>query len=343
MATERLITIGSSGKNYTTLVAAEDGEDNTGDIVTSNEYVTFTCYDPADVAVLTINGWTTGVNNWIEFISHSTFRHAGVYDANKTKLAVASNYAYLNTITEEFVRFDGIQFVNSGTPSPGGINVNFTGTGEIRVSNCLIFNSVVVSGDRAGIILDDVLGASSVVKIWNNVIWDQRIGIGIDFTTNTGHILAIYNNTIIDCGTSGGYSGFRIVDSAADILLYMKNNLVNHSLGYINYNVTAFTTRNYKTNLSEDATAPTTSPDTGTINTAITFADEAGKNFGLVGTLPGTNLSADPDGFINITTDIKGVTRTEWSIGAFEYVAADGLSIPVAKHVRSLSPNFHVY
>jgi len=325
MATERLITIGSSGKNYTTLVAAEDGEDNTGDIVTSNEYVPFTCYDPADTGMLTITGWTTGADNYISFVVNSAYRHIGVYDAAKAKIAFANNYGYVITITEEFVRIDGLQVINSGTPNAGVIYGNQAGTGEIRINNCILACSAGVSSDRRGVNLDDIASNNNVFKIWNNVIYNCQGGIWMEYTTGTGHIFAIYNNTIID---SGAYAGIRIIDAVGDMSVYLKNNLIQGA--NTNYNVTAFTTRNYKTNLSEDATAPTTSPDTGTINTAITFADEPGDNFGLVGTLPGTNLSTDADGFINITTDIKGVTRNEWSIGAFEYVAAGGLSIPVA-------------
>ena len=273
----------------------------------------------ADTTALIIDGWTTTSAFYIYIHTSAAGRHAGVYNTGKYRLQLAADYDYIFTITEEFVRVEGLQVYNTGTPNSGCIVLNYASAGETRISHNIV--KVISSEARNGIELAPA--ASSTIKIWNNVIYNFYAGIFFSFG-NAGQVIAIYNNTVVDC--SG--KGIDVDDSVGDVSLYLKNNLVQGAV--TNYFITAFTTRNYKTNLSEDATVPATSPDTGTASTAITFVDETGDNFGLTASLAGTNLSTDADGKINIATDIKGVTRTEWSIGAFEYVAAGGLSIPVA-------------
>jgi hypothetical protein len=125
--------------------------------------------------------------------------------------------------------------------------------------------------------------------------------------------------------------GIGITDSVGDVSLYLKNNIVQGAV--TNYSITSFTTLSTATNISEDAT----SPDASFRSKVVTFENEGADDFHLgsgdsEARGNGTDLSTDGDGQLNISDDIDGDARSAWDIGADEFVAAGGISIPVVYH-----------
>jgi len=281
-------------------------------------------------SVVTIDGWTTAVDNYIRIYTTSAARHNGAWsdvigiDALGTWSDVSGVYTMevngtnLIDIKENYVRIKGLQLhlINS-TDITGirGINI------DPQVANTgIIINSNIIRGTISGTSSEGIgiYGNDSEItaKIYNNIIYgfiNGSVANNAGVKTATGGTYYIYNNTIY-----GNYEG---VNASAGTVV-AKNNLCNgNTTDYLG----SFSTAS-RNNLSEDTTAP----EYGNYyqSKQVTFEDEAGTppDYRLAAAdaeakETGTSLLADPNGFLSFSEDISGETRPIgdlWDIGADE-------------------------
>ncbi|MBN2566818.1 hypothetical protein JXB02_01875, partial [Candidatus Woesearchaeota archaeon] len=332
-------TVNSIKRAFNSLSAAESGASGAAYLGTSNltqvnVTLNLACYgDGSDAAAVTVDGYVTGEENYINIYTPwnssevgASQRHDGVWDSGAYRLELASTVAVLS-ISDQHVRIDGLQINNTYDPDlagPDGINV--AEGADVRISNNIITRTgdgTPSSDGECGIYADNI-AANSVVRIWNNIIYDYGISIFSDYVSSTGSTFYVYDNTIVD----SFMQGVQIRDSVGDANLYLKNNLVFGSLGpFGNYFVTTFTNSNCSNNMGNGSSAPCSDPnyvECGDDGTDI-FVDYANDDFHIKKTSDatdkGADLSADP--YHSIIYDIDGDARSvPWDIGADELSGA---------------------
>ena len=106
MADERLVTVKSSGGDYTSLAAAIAGE--AGDLVAADEWLHIECYAMSDTTQTTISGFTTSSDCHILVEAPVSERHSGVWDTNKYRITCLT---YLGTVrvVQSHVKVEGLQ------------------------------------------------------------------------------------------------------------------------------------------------------------------------------------------------------------------------------------------
>ncbi len=213
---------------------------------------------------------------------------------------------------------EGIVFIE-GTSEPSSA-ISFSSIGTefdciIRRNICKGLDAFISQGDST---------LNAGLKIYNNILYDITAGAGILINAACPDAV-IANNTVQNC-----QYGF----SCGNFELTIKNNL---TYGAAFRNIGGATIGN--NNADSDNTGEDADWGGGGANNVPGIADPfnnlAADDFtitalGDIGTA-GLDLSGD------FTTDFFGVTRINWTIGAYEYVTPSGPSIPVVmNHYRRL-------
>ena len=281
----------------------------------------------ADTTAVTINGWTTGPNNYIRVYTTPTARHNGTSNTGY-KFNASGFWSAILNIAEDYVRIDGLIITYSSdftTP------IAYTGAGELQLSNNIIYSTATAKYNGIDFANLGSIGNNGVVKIWNNIIYDMGSypAIYANNWDKTGLTFIVYNNTVSNSGgifDMGALTFDNFVGS-----LYLKNNTVQSgTAGYKDYllNPTTLVTAN---NISKD----NTSPDASFRNKTVTFVDAANKDFHLAPTDTaakdaGVDLAGDIwiPASAGMTKDIDGQYRGTqattttgglgWDIGADE-------------------------
>ncbi|MFA6183742.1 MAG: hypothetical protein WC682_01415 [Parcubacteria group bacterium] len=345
---------------YTSVSLAEAGTKNTSipitfnggnrDLVTNNEQWNLACYAngvTADTTSVIITGWTTAQQDFIKIYTPvsttevgTSQRHGGKWDSGFFRM---ENISYSLYISVDNIVIDGIQFYNSNNVGNSS-GIYLTGAGGIEniTFSGNIFRGLGSYSDgnlHSGISATGLTPtAGSVVKIYNNIVYDfsgsSLSGIGINAVKGT-RTYYIYNNTVYNIV---GY-GINNYSAAAVVA---KNNIVqNCTDGYVG----TFTSSDY--NISDIA-----ADNTGGAHdkqATVAFADTANKDFHLAPTdtaakNSGVDLSADAN--LPITTDIDGQTRIAtpgFDIGADE--AANAVYYSVGQSTADLktgTPNVSI-
>jgi len=316
---------------YTSLANAESGDENDGidddleafeswtdgkDLVTSGEQWNIACYaDAADTTAVTIDGWTTGANNYIKVYTPvytsevgESQRHEGAWGSEKYMLQ--GSFANINvlSISAEYIKIDGLQIKNtSSNPNSSGLrmNVNFQ----------TVSNSIVIVGNGSG----DVSAALSFGG-WGPSEWNYFYNsVFINYSSNSGGIavtgsgsvpVTLYNCTMISNGGESVYFS-RDYQVAINSLAYSESGTAFVNGGSWSSSCAY--------NASNDETAP---GNNSKINQTFSFVDDANDDFHLSSTDTaakdaGTDLSNDPN--LPFTNDIDDDEREgSWSIGADE-------------------------
>jgi len=187
---------------------------NSTNLVSGHYVLNLPCYSDseADTSAVTIDGWTTGANNYIKIYTpadtttevNTSQRHNGKWDDHKYRL-VTSNTASI-TIAENYVKILGLQIhstaingVDQGTILG---RMSDAGTSEIEIGHNIL-RGPGNSGGTARIDGYQVRGTTptSVSKVYNNVIYDfasTAQGGGIT-TWDADNTTYAYNNTIVNC------------------------------------------------------------------------------------------------------------------------------------------------
>jgi hypothetical protein len=329
---------------YTSLYNAERGVENEGlddalenfdewiggrDLVCINKVWNIACYaDGVDTDYVTIEGWTTGENNYIRIYTPVSAaeagvsqRHSGVWTQDAYAMMVDT--AYLRSplrILEGYVRVEGLQIGCIASSNRWHVGIDVTpssSASDIQVSNNIITGDFSGTADFLfGIKIGDSLVRPGTARIWNNIIYGiKRQGAirsgGIYNYDTPLQCSYIYNNTVYDCTV-----GIRNAGANGGAVL-LKNNLCNGNIiDYLGY----FTMTS--NNISEDST----SPDPDYRNTAVAFVNKEGYDLRLSGSDTsaidnGADLSSDL--YLPFSTDILNNERPSfgWDIGAYEYIA----------------------
>lgn len=107
MATTVVKTIKPSGGDYTSLSAAEAGEQR--DFVTLNEIAALECYSMSDTTPVLVDGSISDSAHYMRIYTPTSERHNGKWDVTKYRLEPDAQYASVLDIRDPFCRVDGLQ------------------------------------------------------------------------------------------------------------------------------------------------------------------------------------------------------------------------------------------
>ncbi len=318
MATLRTVTVRPSGGDYTSLSAAESGEQ--ADLVSLDRQLDIECYAMEDTTAVNMDGWTTDATRYIRIYTPASERHDGKWNTSKYRLSVTSGTIHAIQISSgaDHVRIDGLQImIRATTGLQDAIWMPSVNTNNLRrITNCIIKSDDANNTSQAmGV---RTYGASSITEVWNCIFYDFADGVLGDAAINFRYANTSY---IYNCTFVNNYVGISIHTSSGGTV-YAKNCLfsANSSDTYgavqanCDYNATNNSSLGYTSN-THDRTSQT-----------FTFVDAANDDFHLAPTDAGArNYGVSDPGSGLFSTDIDGQTRSgTWDIGADEYVASGG-------------------
>ena len=319
MATEHITVVDpdqGAGYDYVSLSAWEaDFGDTTGNLPSDDMIAVAKCRctgGTADV-VVSIEGWTVDSTRYIKIWTdpEEGYRHNGTYQTgNKYRIANSTDWVDALYSAVGYIQIIGIQ-VYLGSSAASGIKISQE-IGAALIDKCLITGS---TGDKGIFVRSDC--------VRNCIIYNLTIGITVD----SWYMGPLYNNTVIGCGT--GYS------CAAPANLVGKNNVAyGCTTGYANAASWAAASTCNASDSADSGDIPGSNPqvsvDSGEFN------NYAGNDF---------HLAADSSILKNNGADLSGVfaddidsqTRSDWDIGADEYVAAGSVLSLVGSRIANAS------
>lgn len=333
MPTTRTVTVKPSGGDYSSLSAAEAGEQ--GNLVTLDRYLVIECYAMNDSTACAFAGWTTDATRYISVIVPTAERHGGKYNTSKYYHSGGVEVS-TNAINIEFI---GLQFIRSGivNQEASGILIGTASSGAItvRVDKCLFsVNGTGGSGGYYGIsisdgnVVDTVTVTNCVFQDCYNTDYPTSGGAGAGLKTIYCYQLYLYNNTFYKNSSNVYWSDH------ASFTITAKNNLAAASRATNSDFVGTYDTASH--NASSDGTAPGTSSRTnqtftfvstsGTYDLHLQSSDAGAKDYGVSD--PGSGLYSD---------DIDGNTRSgSWDIGADEVTGGAATKAPPSVLFRPL-------
>lgn len=311
----------SWGDAWTSLNAAE-GQNR--DCVTNDEQWTIHCRGATDdTTAVTWDGWNLDATRYVIIQVDSGDRHSGIFDDTKYCLNVAAGNNL--KISDDYIRIDGLQFTNN-VSADGKYIINYTAIGAssscylehcifkasgnaywdwaiylndtsltLRMSNCLGFNGS--SGEASWVWFRGTNVGTTY--LYNCTFVEGHVGVwGIGGTLTCRNVLS--DNASPDCFVESGGT-FSVqwcasTDTTADDFDGGGNSVADWTANY------------------EDSGADNFDLDSD----EVAINDE------------GTDLSGD--GNYPISDDIAGTARSNWSMGAFEFVTAGGVTVPVMYH-----------
>lgn len=340
-------SIGTTGRDYSTITAWEADLDNSG-IYSASDVAIGECYnDSAFDEEFTIDGGgTVGLGSVVLSVA-SGERHDGTpgSGARIVRTGTNSNIVHLNEgrdCTVQWLEIDGNEVSNLRLlymQSSGNVNAIAT--------NCLVHSNHATGATKVGVGIAGGGGASSLYSFQNSFLFNVRNDLGrtagtvYGITEGTSRPCSLLNCTIGDvsaANTSGAVSG---VDFGDDAVNTIKNVISGgHSNGGAGA-VTAFLDSNYTTadaatNMADDTTASgTDSIDSAALSDQVVSTTRGSEDYhlktGADAINAGTDIGTTPSG---VEIDIDGRDRDAegdtWDIGAHEYVAVAGGNAPTS-------------
>lgn len=338
------VAVTSIHHEYASLAAFEAGftdssHINNVSLVTADVIAHACCYydhigspGDADTTAVTIYFGTTGANNYLQIYapiggaeSINSQRHSGVWDEGKYRLEGSTQYGMI-FVQEEFVTLEGLQIANAynGTTAACISYDNINATNKLLVDSCIlkaggtssganglyltasitiaeIRNSVVYfdgtqQGNTEGVYAD----YCATLDIFNCVVYNFNDGIERDVGTVIVKNTAVFNNaTDFDGLMTATYCASDDAKTGTGNIRWL-NGATDWANVFTNYSATPpdFSLKNYTT-------------------AGIAIIEQ------------GTSLASSDGIWRDIAGNERGATP---DIGAFEYVAAGGSSIPVMMH-----------
>jgi hypothetical protein len=314
------VTVKSSGGNYTSLNSALAGE---------SANLTTNCHSTGGAGILTIEcyylsgadttnastgtGYTTSSSYYINIVVPTAERHDGKWNTSKYSLAASvSNYGLLE-IYEAYTRLTGLQISVTGTSDYDTSGIRIEGAGYCLIDKCIIrraSSSHICQGIRFG------NAGSLYCDIRNSCIYGFDVaqwyaGISCDYTSA--------NIKIQNCTISDNYLGINGNSHVVTNCAVFNNSDDFYGTMTISYCASDDGDGTNAVNISPGATEAD--------DWANAFVDYANGDFHVRDTSSVLYNTAS-DLSATFTDDIDGDTRSQWDIGADEYVAAGGASIP---------------
>lgn len=271
----------------------------------------------ADTTIVEISGWTTSATNYIYIHPDASSTHEGVWDNTKYRLVGAgADGFYTLIVSARYVRIMGLQIGINTTNGYGSVMINNYNTGSyFTLDSCIVTKTGGAKIVYAGIRVGDY---PTQTRISNNLVYGLSTnGTGnfyIGSNDNATNYALLYNNT-----SYGGTAGFITSGNKYAVL---TNNVSVGSVGASYQAVTWGAASDY--NVSSDTSAPGTTVATNKTDYATYFTNYSGGDFHLTGTsasllgIGGNSLAG------TFTNDFEGDTRSNWDVGADEYVAVGG-------------------
>lgn len=329
-------SIGTTGRDYSTIASFEAAIP--ADITASDEIWVGECYNDSEflvTAAISFSGSTTDATRYIvlKTAAGQSFRdHANKLtnalrynQSNGVGIRTTTSYIDLISVAEDNVRFEGLQIQNAGTNGSGNYAWTKSGTRDgLQVRNCIIERS----GAGHGVLIE---GANSFVVNSTCVMYTNgsTIGNGITSQNSAAAVIACTVLRPTDATTVGGIGARRSYNTPLFQDVAVFGDFTTHFGAGAPYHASS----GY--NATDAATAP------GSNNqTSLTTADQLEDTASLTtydlraksgGALVNNGTRANT--YTN-DEDIVGQARstTTPTIGAWEYVAAGGLSIPIAAY-----------
>ncbi|MCK5416696.1 hypothetical protein KAI92_04680, partial [Candidatus Parcubacteria bacterium] len=255
-----------------------------------------------DNTAVTIDGWETGVGNYIKIYTTDSARHNGKWSDVDYRLETIITAI---VIQENYFKADGLQMKITNTDIRDGFLLsNLTDTSQMTLSNNII-KSVNTTG--RGVMINSIEGNNHVGFIFNNIFINYPIGI---YQNEDQYTLYAYNNTVYNATSKGFYR--------AQGTFVAKNNITqNCADGFVG----TFTNSDF--NLSDIAgDAPGSNSQNGA---TVTFVSTSTEDFHLAqadtsARKKGVNLTSDTN--LAIVDDIDGEERPWPTTGLFD-IGAD--------------------
>lgn len=304
------VTVGGSGADYSTLSAAEAGEQ--ADFVTLDQIVRVECREVNDTTSMTFSGSTTDATRYWDIVGDNA---TGIWSDSHYR-RVATGDGPRISFNDGYVRLRNLQFhITINDTFTRGL---FQGTGSLPaaserwVDRCILRCTNTSTGTTIGARIGTMGGGTAHrFLVRNTVVYgDWHIGFQDDGTSTVFY----HNVTVNGASTAGFQSGFS-----------------NHSRAR-NCRATScaspFGPRTWNSGSNYNLTDGTGAPGANSVNSAVVdYVNAATGDFRLDvdddGINAGTDLSADAD--LAVTVDIGGTARPQgaaFEIGAWEVVVS---------------------
>lgn len=306
------------GGDYTSLQAWESAEQ--GDLVSDDEIkqaIVDASGNASDGTVLTISGWTTDNDRYLEVIAKDGDEHEGTYSTSKAYMesnsSVGSNVSITTGIRTRWTKF---QINMSGTTSGSRWNV-IGGTNNV-INRCIL--RIISSGAEANVRFSN--GQTNVIK--SSALIRGGSGSNIQAVVNPGGMrIYVFNNTC-----KGGTNN---LSASLGGRITSENNYFKRTGGSVYNDLSRITQGSFDATDNTEAS----DPDLDSIPySTSTFVNVTSGSEDFTLALPpqttenklingGTDLSTNGGAGSprNVTEDIIGNARPllgEFDIGAFE-------------------------
>lgn len=299
-------TVKSAAGDYSTLSGWEAGQQK---VISAGDIEAAECYAFQDTTQITIDGWTTVATGYIRIYTPSAERHTGVLSSGY-RLVLNPAFDTVLRINEDFVRLEGIAVRHSTSAFNASeraiFNSNAGGTRDIRITECLVTGGIT-----------SIESSGGVLKAINTIVFGGTNGI----STSGGATNP--NDAIYNCTVSATTNGITTDGSGTSLV---KNCYSTATTCYSASGQTR-TTCAHSTATAHSGSTASIAYDTSNFTNVTAGSQNLHLASGASSTLKtgGTDLSADAT--YAFSTDIDGESRSDWGIGADEFISAGGASV----------------
>lgn len=307
MPTTSVITVKSSGGDYSSLATAEAGEQT--NLVTADVQLDIECYAMEDTSAVAINGWTTDATRYLRIVAPAAERHDGKWNTAKYRLTNSAEFTRTLSINEDFVRVEGLQVEHTNGNGVSPVEISSTAnaaSSDVRISDCVVRSSSTRTGGAGS----GIYQGSGKLSVQNTVVYKAGgSGVYTEFSSNSP-TTNLDNCTIAACGEYGVSSGGTMTLRN----IYCGGNGTDAYSG----SMTRTTCAHSSATVFGGSTASVAHSTANFVS--ITSGSE---DYHLVSGSALIDAGTDLSG--TFTTDIDGNTRSgTWDIGADEFQGGGG-------------------
>ena len=314
MPTVRTVTVKSSGGDYTSLSAAEAGEQ--ADLPALDRQTNIEVYDFTDTTTVDITGWTTDATRYINIYAAVGNGHSGTWDNSKYNLSISAAFGGALAVRENYVRVTGLQFdcthvTSAGTPVG---TVDVIGASDVRFERCIARRTGAQAGNM---IVSHTAGTATL----RNCIFYQNTDSHA--VRGAGGTLIIQNCTITAAAGDGIHNFFDASTITVD-----NTYSGGHTGAAYAGAMTRTTCAHSSATVFSGSTASIAYSTANFVNVTT-----GSQNLHLIVGASATLLTGGTDKSGTYTVDIDNQTRTDWSIGADEFVEVVASALIALHHM----------